>query len=171
MLTVITLIENTVMKTQLLALTATSTFLFAASLEARPPQMPTPPPADEVVVEMFASYDTDESDTLSEDELVAAFVGIRSQRMAQMSKDGLCQRPARAGSGRGQGARGPGKGRGPVAAQNFVPTLIERFDADEDSSLNTEEALAAVSYLHENRGPRGLRALQAGTNLETKSEE
>lgn len=143
------------MKTQLLALGVTPAILLAASLQARPPHMPPPPPAEDVVVDMFATFDVDESETLSEDELVAAFIGTRAKHMSERAEAGLCPNPDQAGAG--QGPRGPGrgmgKGPGPMVPQEFVPGLIEQFDTDGDSALNTEEALAAITFLHESRGP------------------
>lgn len=148
------------MKTQLLAIALAASAATATNAQARPLNAPPPPDPETVVVDMFATYDIDESNSLDNEELVAAFIATRAKHMSQRYEAGLCPQNRQGdrgpGMGRGNGqGMGQRQGRGPRAPQEFVPSLIKQFDSDGDSALNTEEAIAAITFMHEvGGGPR-----------------
>ncbi|MDQ8204575.1 hypothetical protein [Pelagicoccus sp. SDUM812003] len=119
--------------------------IIAATASARPwGPPPPPPPAEEVVVEFFTDYDTDESNTLTQQELATALQGMREKRMEQRA-----ERP-------GKGLNNDRKGRGPIGPEDLAARLIEDFDADEDAVLDSEELLNALSAMgRKHRGGPG----------------
>lgn len=150
------------MKTPLLTLTIASTAIFASSLSARPEGAPTPPDPETVVVDMFTDYDSDENNSLNQEELVAALQGMREKQMAK--RQGDLPRMGRKGSDDESTEDRPakqknGKRRGPPSPEDIAPRLIENFDESGDDELNTEELLEALKGMHgqgrRGRGPRG----------------
>ncbi|MDQ8187556.1 hypothetical protein [Pelagicoccus sp. SDUM812002] len=143
------------MNTQLLALALAGTATLVSNLSARP-YGPPPPDPETVVVEMFTDYDADESNTLNQEELVAALTGIREKHRAarqadrpRMSRNGPeseppANRPSKPGNG---------KRRGPPPAEEIAPGLISDFDASGDSELDTEELLEAIKFMRERGRP------------------
>lgn len=143
------------MKAQLLTLAALGSAFFSSTLFARPEGPPPPPDPEAVVVEMFTDYDADENNSLNQEELIAAFVGIREKHMA--ARQGDRPRMGRKGPEGEESTDRPRKGkrRGPPAPEELAPKLIEDFDASGDGELNTEELLQALQKMHERGGRRG----------------
>lgn len=140
------------MKTSLLAIALATGTIAASSLSARPQGMPPRPNPEEMVIEMFAGYDADENNALSQSELVAAFEGLRAKRHADRQGDG--PRLDRQGPQGGGQAPNPnqGKRRGPPPPAEHAQRLVQDFDTNGDSELNTEELSAALAAMHD--GPR-----------------
>lgn len=141
------------MKTQLLALSLASAAFMASSLSARPEGPPPPPNPEEVVVDVFADYDTDESNTLNQDELVAALTGMREKQKGDRPRMGRKGSEDDATADRPEKSR-KGDRRGPPAPEEIAPKLIEDFDVSGDGELDTEEMLAALKTMH-GKGRRG----------------
>ncbi|EDY80935.1 EF hand domain protein [Verrucomicrobiia bacterium DG1235] len=142
------------MKSPLLAISLISSCALVASANAQPEDMPPPPLPEDVVIEMLDGYDANDSESLDQAELIAAFTGIREKHQAERqanrprfnrgTDDGdLPDRPIR---------KGKGKRRGPPPAEDMAPQLIADFDENGDAELDTAELLQAVTFLHENRG-------------------
>jgi len=111
------------------------------------------PNPEELVIELFAEYDTNEDNLMNPTELQIALAGMHAKRMAQMAemrqKRGMGGQPPR---------RGPGLGRRqPPDPEQVASRFLERFDSNADQSLNTEELTAALKDFQEMRrqGPRG----------------
>ena len=135
---------------------ATSLIGFGWTLEAQR-ERPTPPDPEVVATEMIADYDTDQNNALNNEELAAALKGIREKHREQMG-----DRPRRGPEAGGPGPDGerPRKKEGQQGKKDRpgpeqrVSRMIENFDKDSDSALNSEELVAALKWMHENRGNR-----------------
>lgn len=140
------------MKTSLLAIALATGTLAVSSLSARPQGMPPRPNPEDIVIEMFTEYDADENNSLNQAELVAAFEGLRAKHQA----DRQGERPRmerKAPQGDNQAARSnQGKRRGPPPPAEHAERLVQDFDTNGDSELNTEELLTALTAMHD--GPR-----------------
>ncbi len=150
------------MKTPLLTLTIASAAFFASNLSARPEGPPPPPDPETIVVEVFTDYDSDENNSLNQEELVAALQGMREKQMAK--RQGDRPRMGRKASDEESTEDRPakpnkGKRRGPPAPEDIAPRMIENHDKSGDGELNTEELLEALKGMHgqgrRGRGPRG----------------
>ncbi|MDQ8182471.1 EF-hand domain-containing protein [Pelagicoccus sp. SDUM812005] len=141
------------MNTQLLALSIASATLFVANLSARPEGAPPRPDPEAIAVDMFADYDTDESNTLSQTELTAALTGLREKHQGERPRMGRKGSGDESDSDRPAKAR-QGKRKGPPSPEELAPKLVEDFDASGDGELDTEELLNALSSMHQ-RGRRG----------------
>lgn len=143
------------MKKALITLTLVGSSIIATTLSARPGEgrRPGPPDPDTVVVELMTNYDSDENNSLSQDELVAGLKGFHEQRMAarQANRPNKDRKPP-------EGAGRPKRG-GPPVPEEIAPKLISDFDANGDASLDTAELLKAVEFMQSRQmrdrpGPR-----------------
>lgn len=145
------------MKTPLLALSLLSGTAFTVSLVAQSEQPPIPPSPEDVVIEMMSGYDADENDNLSAEELLTALEGIREDHRAARGSRFNRERPPVDDSSDRPRIKKSGRRPGPPPPDVIVPQLIADFDLNGDNELNTEELLEAITFMHQNRGPRGPR--------------
>ncbi len=105
------------------------------------------PDANETVVELIADYDTSGDNALDATELAAGLNGLHEKRVAQMEarREKMAQKD---GEGR---QRGPRENSDP---SEMATRALDKFDADEDASLNSEELLQFLESM-EKRGSRG----------------
>lgn len=122
----------------------------SASALARPDrsQMGERPNPEEAVADIVAEFDANSDNLMDVTELESAIVGIHEKRVARMKEiaeergfDG--ERPRR---------RGPQAGREVPEPSQIASRLVENFDDNGDSVLDTEELMGALHALHA-RGP------------------
>lgn len=150
------------MKSYAFAIAALAAGTLAANANAQNRNKPPRPDPQTIVVEMIADYDADGNDALNAEELKAAFEGVRVKHQAE--RRGVADEdledndapPPPPPPGRGMGPRG---GRRLMDPANMTAQLVSDFDVNDDASLDSEELLKAISFLHENRpvGPGGRR--------------
>ncbi|MCH6257608.1 EF-hand domain-containing protein [Puniceicoccaceae bacterium K14] len=126
------------MKTKLLISTVLATTLASGIAVARPGGGERPDP-EQMIAQMIAEHDLDESNTLSADELQAALTAMhqkRSERREQREMKENAERPA---------------------PEEISAQLLENFDTDGDSALNSEELFQAMAEMRPGRkgGKRG----------------
>ncbi|NEQ66736.1 MAG: hypothetical protein F6K21_14765 [Symploca sp. SIO2D2] len=137
------------MKIRLLTSTLLATSIGTMAF-AKPEKGDRPDP-EEVVIELVSTYDIDENNALDEAELASGLEGLREQRRAKM-KEMREKRRAEIAEGGGD-KRGPGKGRR-MDPSKVASHMIVQFDADDNDSLDSEELLEAMRFLHERRKNR-----------------
>lgn len=122
----------------------------ATAQRADAPRFQRPDP-ETLAAEMIGDYDADETDSLTEAELVAAFQGVRGKRRAEMAT--LC--PCPMGGKGGPGMRG-GRGRGgPPDAEFMAEMLFKISDENKDGALDSEELVAGLTWMRAHRAGRG----------------
>lgn len=122
----------------------------SASTMARPDRAQTGerPNPEDAVVEIVAEFDANSDNVMDAIELESAIVGIHEKRIARMKEfaeeRGIdAERPRRKGSERDRVAPDPAE---------IASRLVENFDENGDSVLDTEELMGAVHAIH-SRGP------------------
>ncbi len=122
----------------------------SASALAKPnrSQMGERPNPEEAVVDIVAEFDANADNLMDVVELESAIIGMHEKRIARMKEIAAergtdAERPRR---------RGPDSEREAPNPSEIASRLVEDFDDNGDSVLDTEELMGALRALH-SRGP------------------